>query len=136
MCDNAELISKEMFHGKQLGINNNIFGGDILSKIDECGYIYSSEKSNCKKLVTLSIDKVTFKKPIKVGDVIYFYGKILKFGNSSLTIKIEAKRKLIDNTQEEVVCETEMIFVRIDDNGKPLTINSIFKDEWELSNKK
>lgn len=68
-----ELISKEICMTKDIGLHGNLFGGIMLSHIDKTGAIYACEQSASDMLVTLSMDKVLFRKPIKVGDVLYFY---------------------------------------------------------------
>ena len=126
-----ELISKEICMTKDIGLHGNLFGGIMLSHIDKTGAIYACEQSVTDMLVTLSMDKVLFRKPIKVGDVLYFYGDVLKFGNSSISIKIEVMRKnIISDKDLELVCETNIVFVKIDKDGKSCEIVSPNKDKF------
>lgn len=128
-----ELISKEICMTKDLGLHGNLFGGIMLSYIDKAGAIYACEQCSSDMLVTLSMDKVLFRKPVKVGDVLYFYGEVIKFGNSSISIKVEVFRKNIGNEKSdlEVVCETNIVFVKIDENGKSSEINSPNKEVYK-----
>ena len=131
-----ELISKEICMTKDLGLHGNLFGGIMLSYIDKVGAIYACEQCVSDMLVTLSMDKVLFRKPIKVGDVLYFYGEVLKFGNSSISIKIDVFRKNITNhTDLELACSTNIVFVKVDDNGKSCKIESPNKDLFNKQEK-
>jgi acyl-CoA thioesterase YciA len=119
-----ELISKEICMTKDLGLHGNLFGGIMLSYIDKAGAIYACEQCTSDSLVTLSMDKVLFRKPVKVGDVLYFYGEVTKFGNSSIKIKVEVFRKNISIVDLELVCETSIVFVQIDKDGNSCVIES------------
>ena len=115
---------------KDIGIHNNLFGGILLSWLDTAGAIYASELCENTHVVTAYIADVSFNEPTKQGDIIYIYGDVIKFGNSSVTIKLKAVRKNVYNTNEDTVCETQMVFVQIDDNNKPSIITSKRKKEF------
>lgn len=129
-----ELISKEICMLKDIGLNGNLFGGIMLSYIDKAGAVFSCEMCESDSLVTLTMDKVIFNRPVKVGDILYFYGTLIRFGNSSIEIKIEVFRKDY-NTEMIQVCGTNMVFVQIDENGCSKKIESRAKTEY-LINKK
>lgn len=101
---------------KDIGGNGNLFGGTLLSWCDESGAVAAVEYAGDHRMVTLKMNEVIFKKPIKVHDVVSIYADIKKIGNTSITIQIEVKVK------EEDVAATEMVFVRVDENGKPVKI--------------
>ena len=102
--------------------NGDIFGGWLLSQMDLSGGV------ECKRYfpgryVTITIDKMVFSKPVKVGDILTIYCKIIKIGKTSITIDILAKiKKSLTNETVEV---TKGIFkyVCIDENHKPMKIS-------------
>ena len=102
--------------------NGDIFGGWLLSQMDLAGGV------ECKRYfpgryVTITIDKMVFTKPVKVGDILTIYCKIVNIGKTSITIDILAKiKKSLTNETIEV---TKGIFkyVCIDENHKPLKIS-------------
>ena len=102
--------------------NGDIFGGWLLSQMDLAGSV------ECKRhfpgrYVTITIDKMVFSKPVKVGDILTIYCKIIKIGKTSITIDILAKiKKSLTNETVEV---TKGIFkyVCIDENHKPMEIS-------------
>ena len=113
-----QLIQKKVCMTKDIGVNNNLFGGYLLQWIDEAaaGHVY--EAIGFKPIVTLKMSEVLFKAPVKVGEIINIDGTITKIGNSSITIYIQVSNT---NTGQEV-CSTEIVFVKIDENGKPKEI--------------
>ena len=58
------------------------------------------------------------KKPVKVKEHLRIYGTVLKVGRSSVTISVEARKVMFSDEAEDSVCSTEMVFVKIDENGK------------------
>ena len=73
-----------------------------------------------------------FKKPVKVGNILKIYGEVVDFGNTSITIYVEVRKHNVYTGAQETVTHTKIIFVRIDDDGKPLPIHQYVKDRyWE-----
>src|SRR6187455_2599309 len=71
-----------------------IFGGLILSYIDQAGAVHALQLSS-KKLVTVAMHEVKFIAPVFVGDLVSFYTKLLKVGTTSVTVRVtvEARRR-------------------------------------------
>jgi len=116
------LISTKVCKTSDIGVNDNLFGGIMLSWLDETGSILSCNTCNSQRMVTIMMDKVIFKKPVKVGDQIRIYGKVNKIGKTSISISLEARRYDFDNSKEILVCSTDMVFVKIGENGQSTDI--------------
>ncbi len=117
-----ELISTKICKTSDIGVNDNLFGGTLLSWMDEAGGSYAATKCCTPNMITLKIDEVLFKKPVKVKEHIKIYGKVLGVGKSSINILVEAKRVAFKDKEEILVCSTQMLFVHIDDNGNAIPI--------------
>lgn len=118
-----ELISTKICKTSDIGVNDNLFGGSLLSWMDESGGSFAAVKCCSPNMITLKIDEVLFKKPVKVKQHIRIYGKVLDVGRSSIKIFVEARRVEFRNKSEEVVCSTVMQFVRIDEKGRAVPID-------------
>jgi acyl-CoA thioesterase YciA len=101
---------------QHIGINNNLFGGEMLSWLDIAGAVFAAEKVKSPNVVTAKMDSVEFKNPVKVGNVIYFYGEVERVGRTSITIRLTAHRHDVVTSEEVVVCETRIIYVKVE-NG-------------------
>jgi acyl-CoA thioesterase YciA len=117
-----ELISTHICMKKDIGVHDNLFGGVLLSWLDEAGAAYVSQKIDSPRVVTLKISEVLFKEPIRVGQLIKIYGEIIETGRTSITVKLEARRHKPESGKQKVACEVELIFVKIDDFGEPTPI--------------
>ena len=67
---------------------DTLFGGTALLWMDEVAFITASRFSR-QKMVTVSSDKVDFKKPIPSGTFAELVGKVTMVGSSSLKVKVE-----------------------------------------------
>jgi acyl-CoA thioesterase YciA len=126
-----ELITTTTCLTKNIGVNGNMFGGELMSLIDISAAAYASEMCKYPKLVTMKISELVFKKPIKVGNLIKIYGEVKNIGNTSITLKVEVRRHNVRTAQQDVVCETEITFVKIDEDGSPIPINSNVKEKYK-----
>ena len=127
-----ELITTYICKKGDIGVHDNMFGGTILSLIDDAAASYTAQICDTQRVVTLKIDELIFKKPVKVGSILKLYGEVVAFGTTSVTIYIEVRKHNVYTGVQDTVTHTKIIFVRIDDEGKPLPIHQYVKDRyWE-----
>ena len=127
-----ELITTYICKKGDIGVHDNMFGGTIMSLIDDAAASYTAQICDTQRVVTLKIDELVFKKPVKIGSILKLYGEVVAFGNTSVTIYIEIRIHNVYTGAQETVTHTKIIFVRIDDEGKPLPIHQYVKDRyWE-----
>ena len=124
-----ELISTKICKTSDIGVNDNLFGGTMLAWMDEAGGNFAASKCCSPNMVTVKISEVVFKKPVKVKEHIRIYGELLKVGKSSVNIKVIARRIKFVKDEEEIVCSTEMLFVKINENGKSSLINENIRNK-------
>lgn len=122
-----ELITTKIAMTMDMGVSGNLFGGRMLSILDEAAAAYASQICDCPKVLTKKIEEVVFESPVKVGNIIKVYGGVDKIGNTSITLNLEARRYNVHTGQEKNVCYTKMVFVRIDDDGNPVPISEQVK---------
>jgi acyl-CoA thioesterase YciA len=125
-----ELIATHVCMTKDIGVHGNLFGGVMLGWLDEAGAAFSSEMCSTPRMVTVKISEVTFEKPVRPGQIIKIYGKLVGIGNSSVTIRLEARRHSPYNGSQKIVCSTDATFVRIDGDGEPVPIDKLIKDKF------
>lgn len=99
----------------------DIFGGWVLSQMDIAAGICASQRAQ-SRTVTVTIDKMTFISPVKVGDILGVYTKVTSVGTTSMTIHVEAYVRRYKIGIREKVTEGSFKFVALDDDGKPTPI--------------
>ena len=84
-------------------------------------------------MVTKLIDKCVFNKPAKEGQLLKIYGGVEMVGNTSLTIRLEARSHNVYNGKQNVILSTNMVFVRIDDQGDAIPISERVRLKYNKS---
>jgi acyl-CoA thioesterase YciA len=115
---------------KDLGIHGNLFGGIMLSWLDEAAATMAYEVCHSPSMVTLKIEEVIFGKPVKIGFHLKIYGQVARIGKSSITLDIEARKHNVYSGEETVVCSTNFTFVKIDEQGGPIPIAEEIRKEY------
>ena len=102
--------------------DGTIFGGVILSLIDQAAYIEAMRQAY-HRYVTVSFNRVEFHKPVYVGDVLTLYGQATRIGRTSITIKVRVcARRRLDPDQDIEVTQAEVIFVALDQEGNAVPV--------------
>lgn len=104
--------------GTQLPLYNTIFGGVLLSNIDLAGAIAATRELQVRggnpkaSFVTVALNRVEFKKPVLVGDVVRFDTSIVRIGRTSMTVHIDV---IVERGAETIhVTAAEGVFVGVD----------------------
>lgn len=114
-----------------LGFHGNLFGGKLLSWIDAAIAAYAMETCHTNNMITVSIDKCVFRKPAKEGNLVKIYARPAKIGNTSATFEVEARTYNVFRADESVILNTHMTFVRVDNEGVPISISLQVKQNFE-----
>ena len=104
--------------------HNTIFGGVILSYIDQAGFTEASRQAP-HRYVTITMNKVEFKKPVFIGDIVSFYADTTRIGTTSISVHVTVKgerRCPNQPCQPLILTEADLSYVAIDDDGKPIPI--------------
>lgn len=131
-----ELITTYICKEFDLGIHSNMFGGRIMSIIDESAGAYAAQVCDTPHMVTIKVDGLTFKKAVKIGNILKIYGKVDSFGNTSMTLYMEMRRHNVYTGEQETVTSTHITFVRIDTDGNPIPISDLVKIRYQERIKK
>ena len=98
--------------------NGDIFGGWVLSRMDQAGGIAGVERAK-GRVVTIAVDAMTFIRPVRVGDVLEVFTEVESIGRTSMKIHVEAWARRFQTLTHEKVTDANFTFVAVDDNGKP-----------------
>ena len=96
--------------------NGDIFGGWVLSQMDQAGGIAAVERAE-GRVATIAVEAMTFIRPVKIGDVLCVYTSIDRVGRTSMRIHIEAWARRFHTHRREKVTDAYFTFVAIDENG-------------------
>lgn len=100
---------------------DTLFGGTAMQLMDEVAFIAATRFSR-QRMVTVSSDKIDFKKPIPAGTIVELVGKVTYLGSTSLKIRVEIFVEQMYSDQREKAVTGEFTFVAIDENKMPVKI--------------
>ena len=120
--DGRELVMRVMPMPADANANGDIFGGWILAQLDLAGAVLPARIAR-GRIATVAVNEVLFKQPVSVGDLLSFYAKVVRVGNTSVTVHVEvyAERNPAD-PQVVRVTEAQVTYVAIDRQGRPRQI--------------
>jgi len=101
--------------------NGDIFGGWVLSRMDQAGGIAAVERAQ-GRVVTIALDAMTFIRPVRVGDVLEVYTVVESVGRTSMKVHVEAWARRFRVSLHEKVTDATFTFVAIGDDGRPRPI--------------
>lgn len=100
---------------------DTLFGGTAMHMMDEVAFITATRFSR-QIMVTVSSDRIDFKKPIPAGTIVELIGRVSHIGNTSLKVNVEIYiEQMYSDTREKAVTG-EFSFVAINENKKPVSI--------------
>jgi acyl-CoA hydrolase len=100
---------------------DTLFGGTAMQMMDEVAFITATRFTR-QTVVTVSSDKIDFRKPIPSETIVELIGKIVYIGNKSLKVNVEVFIEQMYSEHREKAIQEEFAFVAIDENKKPVLI--------------
>src|SRR5919109_4946799 len=120
----SEAIMTELMMPNHANIMGNVFGGHILSLVDRVAAVAAIRHAR-KPCVTVSVDKVDFREPIHVGELVTAYARVNFAGRTSMEVgvKIIAENVLTGERRHTNSCY--VTYVALDDKGVPTQVPPI-----------
>lgn len=100
---------------------DTLFGGTAMQLMDEVAFMTATRFSR-KRVVTVSSDKIDFKKPIPAGTIVELVGKVIHVGNTSLKVLVEIYIEEMYSDYREKAVTGDFTFVAIDKDKKPIQV--------------
>ena len=101
--------------------HNTMFGGTVMEMMDEVAFMTATRFAR-KSFVTVSCDRIDFKKPIPADTLVELIGKVKYVGNSSLKVNVEVFVEEMYEEKREKAVSGDFTLVALDENKKPVKI--------------
>ena len=101
---------------------DTLFGGTAMLWMDEVAFITATRFTRLK-VVTVSTDKLDFKKPIPAGTIVELVGSVTQVGRSSIKIQVQVFVEAMLEDSKELALEGSFSFVALGEDGKPTKMN-------------
>lgn len=130
----SRITISQLMHPEHANLLGNVHGGWIMKLVDEAGAL-SCMRHAQKKVVTVAIDSMTFRQPIKLGDLVILNSEVTYTGHTSMEVTVEV---IAENpiTGERTHTNTAyLVYVALDDEGRPASVPPV-KAETEEDKRK
>jgi acyl-CoA thioesterase YciA len=117
-----ELVLKVIPMPADCNANGDIFGGWVMAQVDLAGAVLPARHAR-GRFATVAVNEFIFKQPVRVGDILSFFSRVVKLGNTSITVGVEVYAERWNEQGQYVkVTEATLTYVAIDKEGKPRVI--------------
>jgi acyl-CoA hydrolase len=124
------IVMNELVLPNDTNTLNNLMGGRLLHWMDIAAAI--SGQKHCNRIVvTASVDNVSFKHPIKLGDVISIEAKVTRAFNTSIEIRLDVWAENIPSGTRVKSNEAYYTFVALDEEGRTIPVPELIPETKE-----
>ena len=121
----AQLMQPE--HANHFG---NVHGGWIMKLADEAGALACMRHAQ-KRVVTVAVDSLVFREPIKIGDLIILNAEVTYVGKTSLEAEVQVIAENPITGERIHTNNAYLVYVALDDDGKPTSIPELIIETEE-----
>lgn len=114
--ESMNFYSRKLIKPQDLNAHGTLFGGSVLSWIDEESAIFVSCQLGRGNLVTKFMSEIDFVSSAELGDIIEIGMETVRFGTSSITVRCVVRNKF---SKETILKVDRIVFVHLDEDGKP-----------------
>ena len=116
------IVADLMMPHQANGLNRpSVFGGVIMSMVDRCAAL-SAMRHSGGQCTTLSIDRILFKEPIRVGELVEVRSRVVHVGRSSMSVIADVYAEDIASGMRRHTNECWLTFVHLDEAGRPAPV--------------
>jgi len=114
----SKIALRVLMMPKDTNHEGTIFGGVILSHIDQAAYI-EARRHGTHRWVTVAINKVDFIAPVFTGDIVSYRTRTVKEGRTSVTVSVEVEAERREDGTTVPVTSAQLVIVAIDEDRNP-----------------
>lgn len=117
----SRVTLSQLMHPEHANLLGNVHGGWIMKLVDEAGALACMRHAQ-RKVVTVAIDSMVFRQPIRIGDLIILSAEVSYAGRTSMEAEVHV---IAENpiTGEQTYTNTAyLVYVALDDDGRPTSV--------------
>lgn len=112
MTTDRNIAIRRILLPKDTNHRGEVFGGALLAEIDLAGAV-EARKHTRHDVATVAIKEIEFKRPVKVGEVVTFFAKLVRIGTTSITVAVEVESSPDGSDALVSVTAAEVVYVAI-----------------------
>lgn len=117
----SRITLSQLMHPEHANLLGNVHGGWIMKLVDESGALACMRHAQ-RKVVTVAIDSLVFRQPIRIGDLVILKAEVSYTGRTSMEVSVEVHAEN-PITGEQIHTNTAyLVYVALDDEGRPTAV--------------
>ena len=114
----SRVTLSQLMHPEHTNLLGNVHGGWIMKLVDEAAALACMRHAQ-KKVVTVAIDSMTFRRPIRIGDLIILNAEVAYTGRTSMEAEVHVVAENPITGERTHTNTAYLVYVALDDEGRP-----------------
>lgn len=130
----SRVTLSQLMHPEHANLLGNVHGGWIMKLVDEAGALACMRHAQ-KKVVTVAIDSMTFREPIRIGDLIILNAEVTYTGRTSMEAEVQVLAENPVSGERTHTNTAYLVYVALDDEGNPTSVPPVKAETNEEQSK-
>ena len=126
----SRITLSQLMHPEHANLLGNVHGGWIMKLVDEAGALACMRHAQ-RKVVTVAIDSMTFRQPIRIGDLIILNAEVSYVGRTSLEAEVHVSAENPVTGERTYTNTAYLVYVALDDEGRPTSVPALHAETEE-----
>jgi len=123
----SDTVLTELMMPHHANVMGNVFGGHLLSLVDRVAAVAAIRHSR-RPCVTVSVDKVDFREPIRVGELVTAFARVNFAGRTSMEIGVKVVAENVMTGEKRHTNSCYLTYVALDDHGEPTAVPPVLPE--------
>jgi uncharacterized protein (TIGR00369 family) len=117
----SRITLSQLMHPEHANLLGNVHGGWVMKLADEAGALACMRHAQ-RKVVTVAIDSMVFREPIRIGDLVILKAEVLYTGRTSMEATVEVHAENAVTGEQTHTNTAYLVYVALDDQGRPTSV--------------
>ena len=117
----SRITLSQLMHPEHANLLGNVHGGWVMKLVDEAGALACMRHAQ-RKVVTVAIDSMVFRQPIRIGDLVILNAEVSYTGRTSLEAAVEVHAENPVTGEQTHTNTAYLVYVALDDDGRPTSV--------------
>jgi uncharacterized protein (TIGR00369 family) len=130
----SRVMLSQLMHPEHANLLGNVHGGWIMKLVDEAGALTCMRHAQ-RKVVTVTIDSMDFRQPIRIGDLVILKAEVSYTGRTSMEASVEVHAENPITGEQTHTNTAYLVYVALDDAGRPTPVPPLLAETEEEKQK-
>jgi uncharacterized protein (TIGR00369 family) len=123
----SRISISQLMHPEHANILGHVHGGWIMKLVDEAGALACMRHAQ-KRVVTVAVDSMVFREPIKIGDLVILNAEVTYTGRTSMEAEVQVMAENPITGERTYTNTAYLVYVALDDEGYPTPVPALITE--------